>query len=128
MNILNLKRLVSTTFLASFFQTVHSADVIIEWAPFVKHSQVSDTQLILLAEKVQNQFISKQKGYIKRELIKKSDSEYADLIYWQSKQDAENAGKLVYSCEVCVNYFKTMDETKKTSSEFSHYSILKSWN
>jgi hypothetical protein len=101
----------------------------VEWAPFVKINEVSDQQLIAAADQVNQVFLSQQPGFIKRELIKKSDTEYADVIHWSSKKDAETAGHKVFDCDQCKSYFALMDtdESVAAGAGFSHYDILKQW-
>ena len=104
--------------------------IAVEWAPFVKAINVTDEQLLEAADRVNLMFLAKQPGFIKRELIKKNDGEYADVIHWETKEDAESAGEMVFNCNECLGYFKMMDEELSTSAGagFSHYSILKTWN
>lgn len=104
--------------------------VAVEWAPFVKNEGVSDEQLMIAADRVQSTFLSKQPGFIKRELIKKNETEYADLLHWASQSQAMSAGEKVFSCVQCNDYFKLMNMEASTSagSGFSHYTILKTWN
>lgn len=108
----------------------HSKDIIaVEWAPFIKIKGISDQQLIVAADLVNSEFLVKQPGFIKRELIKKSDIEYADLIHWRTKKEAELAGVKVLNCGECNTYFKLMDmeESANAGKGFSHYEILKKW-
>lgn len=102
----------------------------VEWAPFIKVKGISDKQLINAANKVNERFLSKQKGYIKRELIKKTETEYADIVYWKTKEDGLAAGEKVFNSDDCNEYFKLMDmeKSKSAGSGFSHYKILKKWN
>lgn len=104
--------------------------VTVEWAPFVKNAEVTDQQLIAAADRVNSAFLINQPGFIKRELIKKTESEYADVIHWKSRVHAEVAGTKVNSCVPCGNYFALMDMASGATAGagFSHYSILKAWN
>ena len=79
------------------------------------------------ANRLNSDFLIKQKGFIKRELIKKNDHEYADVIYWETKTDAVIAGDKVSTCVKCNEYFKLMVMDAKSGEGFSHYIILKSW-
>ncbi len=103
--------------------------IAVEWAPFVKINGVSDQQLIAAADHVNLEFLTKQPGFIKRELIKKSDMEYADVIHWNTKKEAVAAGEKVFSCAECNEYFKLMDMEAGANAGkgFSHYEILKEW-
>jgi len=101
----------------------------VEWAPFVKDKGVSDQQLISAADLVNHEFLVKQPGFIKRELIKKNDTEYADVIHWNTKEEAIAAGEKVFNCGKCNEYFKLMDMEASVDAGkgFSHYEILKEW-
>ena len=103
--------------------------VAVEWAPFVKAKGITDQQLIVAADRVNLEFLTKQPGFIKCELIKKSDAEYADVIHWNTKKAAVAAGEKVFSCVECNEYFELMDmEASATAGKgFSHYEILKAW-
>lgn len=110
---------------------VHAENIeAVEWAPFIKNAGVTDQQLISAADHVNVVFLSKQPGFIKRELIKKSEAEYADIIHWDTKADAVLAGQKVFNCDECNEYFTLMDMTTSASagSGFSHYEILKKWD
>jgi hypothetical protein len=74
-------------------------------------------------------FLTQQPGFIKRELIKKSDTEYADVIHWNTKKEAVAAGEKVFSCVECNEYFGLMDmeASANAGKGFSHYEILKEW-
>ena len=107
---------------------VFAGETAIEWAPFIKTAGVTDEQLVSKANTVNRDFLIKQKGFIKRELIKKNDAEYADVIYWKTKNDAVTAGEKVGKCDTCNEYFKLMEMGVKAGEGFSHYIIIKSWN
>ena len=106
---------------------INAGEAAIEWAPFVKAPGVTDEQLIVAANVVNSDFLIKQNGFVKRELIKKNDSEYSDVIYWETKADAIAAGEKVNSCVKCNEYFNLMDMGKKSGEGFSQYIIIKSW-
>ncbi|GAB3484687.1 hypothetical protein [Marinomonas epiphytica] len=114
--------------LATINMNVNAEGVAIEWAPFVKVSGVTDDQLVTSANAVNDGFLINQKGFIKRELIKKNDDEYADVIYWKTQSDAAAAGEKVNTCAKCSDYFKLMDMQKVTGEGFAYYIIIKSWN
>ena len=106
---------------------VIAGEVAVEWAPFIKAPDVSDEQLIARANVVNSDFLIKQKGFIKRELIKKNNNEYADVIYWETKSDAVSAGEKVNTCVTCGEYFQLMNMGEKAGEGFAHYTIIRSW-
>ncbi len=128
MNIVKL--IVSSVIMSTLSLSLSAQDsVIVEWAPYSKWSIVTDTELINAANILNLAFLSLQKGFIKRELVKKSETEYADIIYWATQKDADLAGSKVNSCSVCAEYFKLMNRAKSNTAGagFSYYRILKTW-
>ncbi len=113
--------------LVGITMNVNAGETAIEWAPFIKAVSVTDEQLVAAANIVNSDFLIKQKGFIKRELIKKNDNEYADVVYWKTKTDAITAGEKVSTCVKCNEYFKLMEMGAKAGEGFSHYIIIKSW-
>lgn len=103
--------------------------IAVEWAPFIKLDGVSDAALVSAADKVNSEFLAVQPGFLKRELVKKSETEYADIIHWSTNEHAVSAGSKVEECAVCANYFKLMDMESSASAGagFSHYTVLKVW-
>lgn len=116
-----------TIFLTSI--NSYAEDATVEWAPFVKAAGVSDQQLIKAADLVNLKFLVHQEGFIKRELVKKNDTEYADIIHWKTKANAITAGEKVNNCIQCGEYFKlmNMEASSTAGAGFSHYNILKTW-
>ena len=121
--------LVSITLLTLSINVSATDSITVEWAPFLKTSGVSDQKLIKAADLVNKYFLINQNGFIKRELVKKNDNEYADIIHWKTIDDAITAGNLVSKCVQCGEYFKLMDmeASSKAGAGFSHYEIIKTW-
>lgn len=134
MKLIKHKYVLASIFLSSGGITMNvdageaAIEAAIEWAPFVKAVSVTDEQLVAAANTVNSNFLVNQKGFIKRELIKKNESEYADVVYWQTKADAITAGEKVSTCIECNEYFKLMAVEVNTGGGFSHYTIIKSWS
>ena len=60
----------------------------IEWAPFETRAEFTEKQIIDLAEKVEREFLAKQPGYIRRELLKGDGNHWADLVYWKNRENS----------------------------------------
>jgi len=106
------------------------SSVVVEWAPFIKAVDIPDPVLIHAADKVTSEFLTHQAGFIKRELVKKSDSEYSDIIHWNTKSDATAAANKVATCSVCSEYFELMNisESDTSGAGFAYFSVLKTWS
>jgi hypothetical protein len=129
MNILTIISLIIGTFLSLFASIAHAQEQTVEWAPFIKKLEVSDQQLITAAAQVQSGFLSLQTGFVKRVLIKKNTSEYADIVYWKTAEAASAAAGNVANCDVCNAYFSLMDmsNTQKMLTSFTYYKVLENW-
>jgi hypothetical protein len=103
--------------------------LVVEWAPFYIVAGTTDENLINAADQVTTDFLGVQPGFIKRELVKKSAEEYADIVYWRDRESAVAAGNKVEKCGVCATYFKLMDmqASGNSGAGFAHYSIIKTW-
>lgn len=109
---------------------VSSADrVTVEWAPFIILPSTQEEHLLAAADQVNHTFLLKQKGFIRRELVRKNHSTYADIIHWKTKADALSAGEKASQCQACSDYFQLMDMKKSTTAGagFSHYEVIKRW-
>lgn len=87
-----------------------STEWIIEWAPFTLLDDKNESLLLKTSEDLQKNFLSKQEGFIKRELLKSSNNRWVDLVYWKNKETAEKAMKNAASSSICSQYFSLMVE------------------
>lgn len=103
----------------------------IEWAPFEVRLGVSDEELMQASERVQNEFLVKQKGYIKRELLKGKDNQWADLVYWESEEDAKAAIPKTMDSEACGVFFglmEGMEDIADPAEGAFHYKKMAGWD
>jgi len=80
----------------------------VEWAPFQLIEGVDETALLAASEALQSEFLSKQSGFIKRELVKAKDNQWVDIVYWNSLAEAEQAAANAANSPVCFKYFALM--------------------
>lgn len=52
---------------------------------------ISEEQLLNVANDIAKNWMSKQSGFIKWEIHKNNDGGYTDIVYWKSKDDAKKA-------------------------------------
>ncbi|MFT5707280.1 MAG: hypothetical protein ACI9ES_001571 [Oceanospirillaceae bacterium] len=130
MNILEITKItIVSTYALLGFVSQAIAEETVEWAPFIKNPQVTVQQLITSADEVSRRFLSLQPGFIKRQLVQKSDHGFSDIVYWKTQENAEQAAAKVATCRVCNQYFSLMnyDKSKLAGSGFSYYRILRAW-
>jgi heme-degrading monooxygenase HmoA len=81
---------------------------IIEWAPFTVVPGTDERALLAASEAIQRDFLAKQPGFIRRELLRIDADHWADLVCWESHAAAAEAMKAVESSAVCRAYFALM--------------------
>ena len=59
-------------------------DQVLEWAPFRLREGVDETTLLRASERLQRDFLARQEGFLRRELIKGAEGSYVDLVWWES--------------------------------------------
>jgi hypothetical protein len=88
----------------------HTTDgtLTIEWAPFTLAEGVDHAALLAASDALQTEFLSKQPGFIKRELLKQSETRWVDVVYWNSRDEAEQAARDVLNSPAGSTYFSLM--------------------
>jgi hypothetical protein len=82
---------------------------ILEWAPFRLMDGVDEAVLFQHSYQLQQDFLARQPGFVRRELIKGSERSYVDLVWWDSFASAQAAAKLAAESSACKAYFALMD-------------------
>lgn len=103
---------------------------IVELAPITLKEGVSEEMLLSASEALQKEFVEKQEGFIKRELLKKSEKEYLDLVYWDSQASADKAMQNAMKSPACASYFQCMEDASQNdpNAGVSHFLILDEYN
>jgi hypothetical protein len=83
-------------------------DVVVEWAPFELVEGADEAQLLQASAALQADFLSKQTGFIRRELLKGSDNRWVDLVYWRDDESVRRAMQAVTDSAACQRYFQLM--------------------
>lgn len=81
---------------------------VIEWAPFELKEGIDEAVLLEASEALQDEFLSKQPGFIRRELLRGEGRTWVDLVYWENGSAIEEAMKNVAGSPVCYRYFQLM--------------------
>ena len=105
-----------------------TSQVVVEVAPFQLSTGTTEAELQAASSKLQEEFLSKQPGYLQRDLLKKSDREYIDIVHWASKADAQKAMQAAPQHAVCRTYFQLMEGlSEDEDGGISHFSLLSSY-
>ena len=76
-------------------------------------------------EAMEKDFFRTAGGYIKRELVKTNDSEWIDIVHWESMQAARQAAEDAALNTTCMSCFKMIDEQ---TIKISHSRLVRSYN
>ncbi|MGH6891042.1 MAG: hypothetical protein ACREEP_02170 [Dongiaceae bacterium] len=101
---------------------------VVEWAPFSIRPGVAEAALIEASARVQKDFIAKQDGFVRRELIKGQDRGYVDIIWWRSMGTAEAAMAKVTESAACRDYFSLMEPNQaEAGAGVLHFRSLRTY-
>lgn len=87
-------------------------------APIKLAKGKSEADLIKASDKFQDEFVSKYSGVIRRELIRKNDGEYLDIVQFRSKEDAEEIIEKEKESPACHAFFSVMDMDGDSGIDF----------
>ena len=85
-----------------------NAPLVIEWAPFRLAPHAAESGLLEAAEALQRDFLDQCPGFVRRELLRGPDGQWADLVFWSDEESAQAATRVVGDSAVCLRYFSFM--------------------
>ena len=94
--------------------------IAVEWAPFTVVAGTDEATLLAAADLVQTEFLSQQPGFMRRELLRGRDNQWVDIIYWNSREEAEQAARHAAHSPVCSTYFALMAHADAGVLHFEH--------
>jgi hypothetical protein len=86
-----------------------SEKMIIEWAPFTLAEGVEESSLLAASDDLQDGFLAKQKGFVRRELLKGPNGQWVDLVVWEDRDAAKEAVRNAAESPACFRYFQLME-------------------
>jgi hypothetical protein len=88
---------------------------IVEWAPFQLRGGASEAELFEASGQIQEQFLSRQHGFVRRDLLRWKNDCWVDIVYWIDRESADAAMKAAAESTVCQRYFQLMANGDQTS-------------
>lgn len=82
---------------------------VIEIAKIKLAADIGEDELIAASDRFQSEFLSRQPGYLGRDLVRLEQGEYADIIRWEGSEAAEAVLKKLSGSPACRDYFAIMD-------------------
>ncbi|MDH5671085.1 MAG: hypothetical protein OEZ06_02990 [Myxococcales bacterium] len=86
----------------------------------------TENDLIAASDRFQEQFVRHQPGVLRRELVRRAEGDYLDIIQFRSMDDAEAVMQAERESEVCRAFFEVMeiDESSDASESIDICSSL----
>jgi hypothetical protein len=81
---------------------------VVEWAPFRLLDGVTEQALLEASETLQRDFLARQRGFVRRELLRGADGQWVDLVHWEDDAAAQTVFATAMESPVCAEYFKLM--------------------
>lgn len=104
--------------------------LIVEWAPFTLADGVDEAALLAASAALQTEFVNKQSGFIRRDLVNLKENQWADIVYWNSLEEAEQAAKNAANSPVCFRYFQLMvnEDPNDPSAGVAHFGVMQTYH
>ena len=69
----------------------------------------TEADLLTASNIFEKEFVSKEAGVVRRELVRRGDNEYIDIVQFRSMKDMEEVMEKEKSSQVCHDFFSVMD-------------------
>ncbi|AZO27681.1 MULTISPECIES: antibiotic biosynthesis monooxygenase [Mesorhizobium] len=85
----------------------------------------SEAELVAASERFQREFLGRQPGFLRRELLRLYEGNYLDLVHWRSAADARAVMEHAMESPQCQAYFAVMAmDADKPDEGVAHYTSL----
>lgn len=95
-------------------------------APIKLASGKTEADLLAASKTFQTEFVAHEKGVLRRELVKKPDGTYLDIVQFRSAEDYEDVLKREMESPICHAFFAVMD--MEGENEIELYSSLETYS
>lgn len=82
----------------------------LEFSMFRAKPGVSDEQLIAACQKMEEDFLRGEEGFIQHALLKGDIGSWADVVFTKSKEDAERICRNFMGNSACLEYLQLIEE------------------
>jgi hypothetical protein len=77
-------------------------------APIRLKDGIDEKTLLKASNAFQDSFVRRQKGILKRMLLRNADGHYADLVFFENRSEADRVCQLEQNSPECLEFFKIM--------------------
>lgn len=104
------------------------SSTVIEMAEIKLAAGKTEADLLEASNRFQEEFLSVQPGFLGRELVRKEDGQYADIVRWASMEDAAAIMEKAATSPACGGYFSVMEfNPENPDAGVSHFGVLSSY-
>lgn len=100
---------------------------VVEFVTFKLKEGVTEEQLLAASDTMNSNFLSLQKGYIERKLVKREDT-WGDIVLWETMEDALGAMSAVEDVykegSADLTYFEYIEQS---TCELNHLTVEKNY-
>lgn len=99
--------------------------MIVETARIRLRDGAGEADLVRASDRFQQEFLDRQPGFVRRELLRLDARTYLDLIHWRDRAAADAVMALAMQSDACLRYFSVMDMSAADDRDaVSHYAVL----
>lgn len=84
---------------------------------------VSEEKFLEVSKRFNEEFVSKQKGYIRREVLK-LENRWLDTVVWENSDLADVVAKTMHESEVVMEFMALIDTT---TMEFKRFNMIEEY-
>ena len=105
------------------------SEMVVEWAPFTLAEGATEAELLEASAALQKEFLARQDGFVRRELLRSKDGSWCDLVYWRDAASAEAIMSAIADSQICQRYFELMvgADPNDPAAGVQHYSLKRSY-
>jgi hypothetical protein len=88
----------------------------------------TEADLLTASAVFEKEFVSKEAGVVRRELVRKGDNEYIDIVQFRSIKDMEEVMEKERTSSVCHDFFAVMDMENMDDSQILVYPSIATYS
>ena len=102
---------------------------VIEWAPFRPRPGVTEEAILAASEVLQRDFLGRQPGFRRRELLRAADGAWVDLVEWADEASAHAIVAEIAASPACQAYVHLMEgaDTMDPAAGVLHLRRVRTW-
>lgn len=88
----------------------------------------TEADLLTASAIFEKEFVSQEAGVVRRELVRKGDNEYIDIVQFRSMKDMEEVMEKEKSNPACRDFFAVMDLDNMDDSQITVYPSIATYS